>query len=223
MFWKCGVLYSLWCVWGVCDLQTVITADELFGHIWCFFLSPAASVVQQNAATLFYCEAPELFCGLRRLTWLYILSSIMRILKIPPGLNLNDDTGLVVSAWWSVDWLSVVCFFSVKYLNAHTGIVFLRFPKSCYRLLWSALPFITSIETRGQKIPCFLNCLHVGGGKNIETHFTMNHLKYQYNTNERYLFLQEQLERVRSFWFVTTNSSFIECCPRVKQKVRDLI
>ncbi|XP_030274085.1 ribonuclease P/MRP protein subunit POP5-like [Sparus aurata] len=53
--------------------------------------------------------------------------------------------------------------FNVKYLNAHTGIVFLRFPKSCYRLLWSALPFITSIETRGQKIPCFFNCLHVGG------------------------------------------------------------
>uniref|UniRef100_A0A3Q3WA68 Ribonuclease P/MRP protein subunit POP5 n=1 Tax=Mola mola TaxID=94237 RepID=A0A3Q3WA68_MOLML len=53
--------------------------------------------------------------------------------------------------------------FAVKYLNAHTGIVFLRFPKKCYRLLWSALPFITSVETRGQKIPCFLNCLHVGG------------------------------------------------------------
>ncbi|XP_024130787.1 ribonuclease P/MRP protein subunit POP5 [Oryzias melastigma] len=53
--------------------------------------------------------------------------------------------------------------FSVKYLNAHTGIVFLRFAKSCYKLLWSALPFITNIESRGQKIPCFLNCLHVGG------------------------------------------------------------
>ena len=24
----------------------------------------AAAAVQQNAATLFYCEAPELFCGL---------------------------------------------------------------------------------------------------------------------------------------------------------------
>ncbi|XP_035514420.1 ribonuclease P/MRP protein subunit POP5 [Morone saxatilis] len=53
--------------------------------------------------------------------------------------------------------------FSVKYVNAHTGTVFLRFPKRCYRLLWSALPFITSIEACGQKIPCFLNCLHVGG------------------------------------------------------------
>ncbi|XP_013884767.1 ribonuclease P/MRP protein subunit POP5 isoform X1 [Austrofundulus limnaeus] len=53
--------------------------------------------------------------------------------------------------------------FSVKYLNAHTGIVFLRFPKRCYKLLWSALPFITSIESGRHIIPCFLNCLHVGG------------------------------------------------------------
>ncbi|XP_041643875.1 ribonuclease P/MRP protein subunit POP5 [Cheilinus undulatus] len=53
--------------------------------------------------------------------------------------------------------------FNVIYLNAHTGIVFLRFPKRCYKLLWSALPFITCIETQGQKIPCFFNCLHVGG------------------------------------------------------------
>ena len=63
-------------------LQTVITADELletsdvsvvvsvFNHV------SAASVVQQNAATLFYCEAPELFCGLQHFTdydWSYIL------------------------------------------------------------------------------------------------------------------------------------------------------
>lgn len=54
-------------------------------------------------------------------------------------------------------------FFSVKYLNAHTGIVFLRCRKSHYRLIWSALPFITSLENRGQRVPCFLNCLHVGG------------------------------------------------------------
>lgn len=54
-------------------------------------------------------------------------------------------------------------FVSVKYLNAHTGVVFLRFPKGCYKLLWSALPFITSVESRGRIIPCFFNCLHVGG------------------------------------------------------------
>lgn len=52
---------------------------------------------------------------------------------------------------------------TVKYLNAHTGVVFLRFPKKFYRLLWSALPFITCIDTHRQNIPCFLSCLHVGG------------------------------------------------------------
>lgn len=65
---------------------------------------------------------------------------------------------------------AIVFSFLVKYLNAHTGIVFLRFPKKFYRLLWSALPFITGIETRGQKIPCFLNCLHVGGEESSVTH-----------------------------------------------------
>ncbi|XP_032372716.1 ribonuclease P/MRP protein subunit POP5 [Etheostoma spectabile] len=69
--------------------------------------------------------------------------------------------------------------FSVKYLNAHTGIVFLRFPKKCYRLLWSALPFITCIETRGQKISCFLNCLHVGG-----TMRTCQKFLIRYNTQQ---------------------------------------
>ncbi|XP_037632563.1 ribonuclease P/MRP protein subunit POP5 [Sebastes umbrosus] len=69
--------------------------------------------------------------------------------------------------------------FSVKYLNAHTGIVFLRFPKSSYKLLWSALPFITCIETRGQEIPCFLNCLHVGG-----TIRTCQKFLIRYNTQQ---------------------------------------
>ena len=72
---------------------------------------------------------------------------------------------------------SVACFFLVKYLNAHTGVVFLRFPKRCYKLLWSALPFITNIESRGKKIPCFLNCLHVGGKEKItvNTQLITNH------------------------------------------------
>lgn len=61
--------------------------------------------------------------------------------------------------------------FSVKYLNTQTGMVFLRFPKMSYKLLWSALPFITSIDTRWKKIPCFLNCLHVGGKKIIIMYF----------------------------------------------------
>ncbi|XP_070690222.1 ribonuclease P/MRP protein subunit POP5 [Pempheris klunzingeri] len=85
-------------------------------------------------------------------------------------LLLLDDRAVALAVKAAVarihgDYGAALCStrFSVKYLNAHTGIVFLRFPKRCYRLLWSALPFITSVETRGQKIPCFLNCLHVGG------------------------------------------------------------
>ncbi|XP_003974784.2 ribonuclease P/MRP protein subunit POP5 [Takifugu rubripes] len=69
--------------------------------------------------------------------------------------------------------------FCVKYLNAHTGIVLLRFPKKFYRLLWSALPFITGIETRGQKIPCFLNCLHVGGTIRTCQKFLIQYNKHQ--------------------------------------------
>ena len=46
-------------------LQTVITADELMETSDVLNQVSAASVVQQNAATLFYCDAPELFCGLR--------------------------------------------------------------------------------------------------------------------------------------------------------------
>ncbi|XP_032434078.1 ribonuclease P/MRP protein subunit POP5 [Xiphophorus hellerii] len=69
--------------------------------------------------------------------------------------------------------------FCVKYLNAHTGIVFLRFPKDCYKLLWSALPFITSIECRGRIIPCFFNCLHVGG-----TIRTCQKFLIRYNTRQ---------------------------------------
>uniref|UniRef100_A0A673GAV3 POP5 homolog, ribonuclease P/MRP subunit n=1 Tax=Sinocyclocheilus rhinocerous TaxID=307959 RepID=A0A673GAV3_9TELE len=35
--------------------------------------------------------------------------------------------------------------------------------KKHYRLIWSALSFITCLENRGQKVQCFLSCLHVGG------------------------------------------------------------
>uniref|UniRef100_A0A673GA84 Ribonuclease P/MRP protein subunit POP5 n=1 Tax=Sinocyclocheilus rhinocerous TaxID=307959 RepID=A0A673GA84_9TELE len=51
----------------------------------------------------------------------------------------------------------------VKYLNAHTGVVLIRSRKKHYRLIWSALSFITCLENRGQKVQCFLSCLHVGG------------------------------------------------------------
>ncbi|XP_061672451.1 ribonuclease P/MRP protein subunit POP5 isoform X2 [Syngnathoides biaculeatus] len=74
----------------------------------------------------------------------------------------------------------------VKYLNTQTGMVFLRFPKRSYKLLWSALPFITSIETRYQKIQCFLNCLHVGG-----TIRTCQKFLVRYNTRQLYRMLPD--------------------------------
>ncbi|XP_044514777.1 ribonuclease P/MRP protein subunit POP5 isoform X2 [Gracilinanus agilis] len=52
--------------------------------------------------------------------------------------------------------------FTVKYLNAYTGVVLLRCRKEFYQLLWSALPFITYLENKGQRYPCFFNTLHVG-------------------------------------------------------------
>ncbi|XP_017538213.1 ribonuclease P/MRP protein subunit POP5 [Pygocentrus nattereri] len=51
----------------------------------------------------------------------------------------------------------------VTYLNAYTGVVMLRFRKAFYQLLWSALPFINSIGPQGRKVPCFFNCIYVGG------------------------------------------------------------
>ena len=46
--------------------------DELCGAIlslffFCYFLnkSPAASVAEENLATLFCCEAPGMFCGIK--------------------------------------------------------------------------------------------------------------------------------------------------------------
>ena len=89
-----------------------------------------------------------------------ITSSQLRHFFFDVEENIVGYCSFVLTELWV---FSVLYVFLVKYLNAHTGIVFLRFPKRCYRLLWSALPFITCIETRGQKIPCFLNCLHVGG------------------------------------------------------------
>ncbi|KAK2840621.1 hypothetical protein Q7C36_012200 [Tachysurus vachellii] len=52
---------------------------------------------------------------------------------------------------------------TVTYVNAYTGVVILRFRKSHFRLMWSALPFISSIWSHGQKVQCFFNCVHVGG------------------------------------------------------------
>ncbi|XP_005733604.1 ribonuclease P/MRP protein subunit POP5 [Pundamilia nyererei] len=119
-------------------------------------------------------------------------------------LLLLDDRAIMVAVKAAVarthgDYGAAMCSirFCVKYLNAHTGIVFLRFPKSCYKLLWSALPFITSIETRGQKIPCFLNCLHVGG-----TIRTCQKFLIRYNTQQLHRMLpkcksEEEKQQVR--------------------------
>uniref|UniRef100_A0AAX7TRU9 Uncharacterized protein n=1 Tax=Astatotilapia calliptera TaxID=8154 RepID=A0AAX7TRU9_ASTCA len=114
--------------------------------------------------------------------------------SIPPPLFLSLWL-LSVPVSASFGPLLTVC--KVKYLNAHTGIVFLRFPKRCYKLLWSALPFITSIETRGQKIPCFLNCLHVGG-----TIRTCQKFLIRYNTQQLHRMLpkcksEEEKRQVR--------------------------
>uniref|UniRef100_A0A8D0LAT9 Ribonuclease P/MRP protein subunit POP5 n=1 Tax=Sphenodon punctatus TaxID=8508 RepID=A0A8D0LAT9_SPHPU len=53
--------------------------------------------------------------------------------------------------------------FTVKYLNAYTGIVLLRCRKDFYQLLWSSLPFVTYLENKNQRYLCFFNTLHVGG------------------------------------------------------------
>ncbi|XP_008296104.1 ribonuclease P/MRP protein subunit POP5 [Stegastes partitus] len=119
-------------------------------------------------------------------------------------LLLLDDRAVAATVRAAVarthgDYGAALCSirFSVKYLNAHTGIVLLRFPKRCYRLLWSALPFITSIETRSHKIPCFLNCLHVGG-----TIRTCQKFLIKYNTQQLHRMLpkckdEEEKQHIR--------------------------
>ncbi|XP_026177075.1 ribonuclease P/MRP protein subunit POP5 [Mastacembelus armatus] len=119
-----------------------------------------------------------------RLKSRYLLCEV--IVSDRSRLLLLDDRAIASAVKAAVarihgDYGAALCSirFSVKYLNAHTGIVFLRFPKRCYKLLWSALPFITSVETHRQKIPCFLNCLHVGG-----TIRTCQKFLVQYNTRQ---------------------------------------
>ncbi|KAK2837625.1 hypothetical protein Q5P01_014837 [Channa striata] len=126
-------------------------------------------------------------------------------------LLLLDDRAIAAAVKATVarihgDYGAALCSirFSVKYLNAHTGIVFLRFPKKCYKLLWSALPFITSIETRGHKIPCFLNCLHVGG-----TIRTCQKFLVRYNTQQLHRIIpkcknEEEKQEVRK--------AILNCC-----------
>ncbi|XP_004611141.1 ribonuclease P/MRP protein subunit POP5 [Sorex araneus] len=75
--------------------------------------------------------------------------------------------------------------FAVRYLNAYTGIVLLRCRKEFYQLVWSALPFITYLENKGHRYPCFLNTLHVGG-----TIRTCQKFLIQYNRRQLLVLLQ---------------------------------
>ncbi|XP_066116517.1 ribonuclease P/MRP protein subunit POP5 isoform X1 [Saccopteryx bilineata] len=75
--------------------------------------------------------------------------------------------------------------FAVRYLNAYTGIVLLRCRKEFYQLVWSALPFITQLENKGHRYPCFLNTLHVGG-----TIRTCQKFLIQYNRRQLLILLQ---------------------------------
>lgn len=51
--------------------------------------------------------------------------------------------------------------------------------------MWSALPFITSLENKGHRYPCFLNTLHVGG-----TIRTCQKFLIQYNRRQLLILLQ---------------------------------
>ncbi|KAM9823056.1 ribonuclease P/MRP protein subunit POP5 [Syngnathus typhle] len=120
------------------------------------------------------------------------------------GLLLLNDRAIAEAVKEAVarihgDYGAAMCSirFSVKYLNTQTGMALLRFPKMSYKLLWSALPFITSIETRWQKIPCFLNCLHVGG-----TIRTCQKFLVRYNTRQLHRMLpncknEEEKKQIR--------------------------
>lgn len=75
--------------------------------------------------------------------------------------------------------------FAVRYLNAYTGVVLLRCRKDFYQLVWSALPFITCLENKGHRYPCFFNTLHVGG-----TIRTCQKFLIQYNRRQLLVLLQ---------------------------------
>ncbi|XP_060641359.1 ribonuclease P/MRP protein subunit POP5 [Anolis sagrei] len=70
--------------------------------------------------------------------------------------------------------------FSVKYLNAYTGIVLLCCRRDFYRLLGSSLPFITHLENKNQRYPCSFNMLHIGATirtcQKFLIHYNQDHL-----------------------------------------------
>ena len=47
----------------------------------------------------------------------------------------------------------------MKYLNVITDVAIVRAPRDYYRLVWSAVTIITSL----QKVPVAINVIHIGG------------------------------------------------------------
>ncbi|NXC45922.1 POP5 protein, partial [Penelope pileata] len=67
----------------------------------------------------------------------------------------------------------------VKYLNAYTGTALLRCRRDCQRLLSSSLPLVRHLEGRGQRFPCALRVLHVGGTIRTCQKFLIQHNRRQ--------------------------------------------
>ncbi|XP_078277297.1 ribonuclease P/MRP protein subunit POP5 [Rhinoraja longicauda] len=74
----------------------------------------------------------------------------------------------------------------VTYLNAYTGIVLIRCQKDFYRILSTTLLFITFLENKNQKFPCFFNTLHVAG-----TIRSCQKFLIQYNRRQLVLLLKD--------------------------------
>ncbi|KAI5235274.1 ribonuclease P/MRP protein subunit POP5 [Manis pentadactyla] len=91
--------------------------------------------------------------------------------------NLVRDTIVRVHGTFGAAACSIG--FAVRYLNAYTGIVLLRCRKEFYQLLWSALPFITYLENKGNRYACFLNTIHVGGTIRTCQKFLINYNRRQ--------------------------------------------
>ncbi|XP_069789085.1 ribonuclease P/MRP protein subunit POP5 [Narcine bancroftii] len=74
----------------------------------------------------------------------------------------------------------------VTYLNAYTGVVLIRCQKDFCRMLSTALLFITFLENKNQKFPCFFNTLHVAG-----TIRSCQKFLIQYNRRQMLLLLRD--------------------------------
>ncbi|MEE6523553.1 hypothetical protein FKM82_022526, partial [Ascaphus truei] len=105
--------------------------------------------------------------------------------NISQGLILHNVKEAVARTHGDFGAAACAISLSVKYLNAYTGTVLLRCRKDFYQLLWSSLPFITSLDNRGQRCPCFINTLHVGG-----TIRTCQKFLIQYNKKQLLRLLQ---------------------------------